>query len=80
MRYIRSTGTGMALLLLTACASTSTDAVRRSAASANIIAHSQADDELPVSTARMVLAVTRYYENDSEKPVKMHTTDDVTDD
>ncbi len=73
-------GTGFAALLLSACTSTSTDRAFNSAASANILAHRNASDELPVSTERMALAISRYNENDSEKPVKMHTTDDVTDD
>lgn len=78
MKTLRKLGAGMVVLLLGACASTPTDMGQNSAAAANIHAHSLATGALPNSTARLTLAVRRYNENDIEQPVKMRTTDNVS--
>ncbi len=78
MKMIRYAGIALMVLTLTACATTPPGIGNNSAVAANIKAHRLAKGALPVSTARMALAIQRYNKNESEPPVKMRTTENVS--
>ncbi|PHS21847.1 MAG: hypothetical protein COA85_12435 [Robiginitomaculum sp.] len=82
MKRFRHIGPALVLLSLVACTSTSPNPGAgmgaHSAVAANIRTHSLAKGTLPPSTARMMLAISKYNKNETEPPVNMHTTDSVS--